>query len=227
MRKIALLDIDNTTYEGLLILPLAKHQYEAGVIDQLCLETLRKDVELYKSQKVDYETTIANLLDHWALGLKNQQYRKVLEITENFLSGKGNKFYPYLKPILESLNKTYDTYFVTGEPKFVGEAVERIFPCAGYLSSEFELTENKTFDGNVKIYLSQKEDKAKAIKKLLETHDKTGSIAFGDSVSDIQMLESVENAFCVNPSKELEKSAKQNGWNIVSPNGIVDIIERI
>jgi HAD superfamily hydrolase (TIGR01490 family) len=60
-------------------------------------------------------------------------------------------------------------------------------------------------------------DKDGALRKLVEKHGATfkGSIAIGDSESDIAMLELVEQPIAFNPSRGLFAAAKKAGWDIV------------
>lgn len=59
--------------------------------------------------------------------------------------------------------------------------------------------------------------KGAILKELVEKHDVSwqGSVAVGDSPSDIAMLELVEVPIAFNPTKNLYEHAKENGWKIV------------
>ena len=98
-RKIALFDIDGTIYEGSVIYPLAEYQLREKTINKNCLDELYKDLELYRAGKIDYETRIAELLIHWAKGLKGISYDTVLEQTRRFFESEGNRFFPFLLTI--------------------------------------------------------------------------------------------------------------------------------
>ena len=220
-RKIALFDIDKTIYQGLVILDLANSQVKYGIISQESYSTICNDVDLYKKGVVGYEETIHNLLVHWASGLKGNLYNHVLTHAIDFLSHKG-KFFPFAGELISMLKETHDVYFVTAEPSFVGKAVSYIFKANGYVSSKFELS-NSTFTGNVEISLARREDKMRVVQGLLNKYEKRGSIAFGDSEGDIEMLRQVEIAVCINPTDGLRRVAEKKGWIITTPDEILKI----
>lgn len=60
-------------------------------------------------------------------------------------------------------------------------------------------------------------DKASALQTLVDKHNASfeGSVAIGDSESDIAMLALVDKPIAFNPSKGLLSEAKQHGWQIV------------
>lgn len=224
-KKIALFDIDNTVYNGYIFLPLVKFQLRKKIINQDCLSKLYKDFKLYKTGKVNYEATIANLLFHWVKGLKGTSYRIVSEETKRFFENEKNKFFPYFKPIIAMLRKTHDVYFVTGEPQFVGQILSELFKITGFISSEFEIRKG-IFTGKVKKLLARRKEKLIAIRQLLTEHDRKDSLAFGDSEGDIEILGSIENAICINPTKGLRKIAQERGWSIVKPNEVKRIVRQ-
>ncbi|MFC1710461.1 HAD family hydrolase [Patescibacteria group bacterium] len=226
MKKIALFDIDKTIYNGYVISPLAEYQLKKGVINQSCLNELYGDLKLYKAGKVDYESTIASLLDHWAVGLEGQNYQYVLEETILFFKGVGNKFYDFLIPVMQMLKPTYDVYFITGEAKFVGEAATSLFSSKGFISSELELKDTK-FTGKVNKYLARRDEKLKAIQQLLKTYNKDDSFAFGDSEGDIQMLNSAKHAICINATEGLMQYAQEKDWHIVEPKDVINLVNSL
>jgi phosphoserine phosphatase len=223
MKKIALFDIDKTIYNGYVIFPLGEYQLEKGIINQSCLDKLYNDLNLYESGKVDYESTIANLLDHWAVGLKGQSYQYVLEETISFFKSVENEFYDFVKPVMQILKPSHDVYFITGEAKFVGEAATFIFSSKGFISSELEL-QNTKFTGEVNKYLARRNEKLRAIQHLLKTYSKDSSFAFGDSEGDIQMLNSVQHAICINATKRLIQYAGKNDWHIIDPKDVTNLV---
>lgn len=219
-RKISLFDIDGTIYEHSIVYPLAEYQLRERTIGEGCLNNLYEGLRLYKAGKIDYETMVSDLLDHWAKGLKGASYDIVLEQTKHFLKGEKNGFFPFLRPILALLKETHDIYLVTGEPEFVARTVSE---STGFLSSELEI-EDGIFTGKVIKYLAKREEKEMAIAQLLKNHDLKDSFAFGDAEGDIGMLSSVEFPICVNPTPGLEEIAKRKDWRIANPEDVEEMV---
>jgi phosphoserine phosphatase len=59
--------------------------------------------------------------------------------------------------------------------------------------------------------------KDKVLKELISKHKAVlkGSIAVGDSMGDVKMLETVENPIAFNPERKLFDHAKKSEWKIV------------
>ena len=225
-KKLALFDIDNTVYNGYIIFSLAEYQLNKKTIKQECFNNIYDDGRLYKEGVLDYEAATKDMLDHWAKGLKGVSQGLVLSQTKYFLETKGNKFYPFLKPVIKLLQKTHEIYFVTGEPEFVGQTVSWLYRATGSITSKFD-SRNSIFTGRVKTFLARREDKRKAISQLLKNHDTKNSFAFGDSEGDIEMLNSVEYAICINPNEGLQKVIKEKGWIVTEPHKVEEIVKNI
>lgn len=227
-KQIALFDIDKTIYDGYVIFPLAEFQFKKGIIDKIVLDNLYEDLRLYKSKKVDYETTVENLNRHWIEGLKNKPYQLLLQETEKFLQTKeSSRFFPFAKPLMSLLTKTHDIYFVTGELQFIGKSVADYFGVNGYISSVVEVN-NGLVTNKLSRSLSKKENKKEAIKHLLKRYPHNQSLAFGDSEGDMEMLNDIKNAFCINATEGLKEIAQIKGWNIVTPDNIFnEVRERL
>lgn len=117
-------------------------------------------------------------------------------------------------------NGTHDIYLVTAEPQFVTQAVKNIFPIAGAAYSEFEVV-GGVFTGEANV-LASGQDKSSAIENLLTGYTLEESFGFGDSVSDIDMLEKTSFPICIRRPKQesnlaLRRYARSKGWNIVNP----------
>jgi phosphoserine phosphatase len=226
-RKIALFDIDKTVYDGYVILPLAEYFFEKSIIKKEVVDSLFQVLHLYKSKQVDYEASCENFNAYLASGLRNHSPDSIMNLTKAFLeTQKGNKFFPFAKPLIELLKETHDIYFVTGEVQCVGKAVADFFCVSGYLSSEMEVIKGE-FTGNISRSLTNREGKRDAIEHLFNAHPYKNSLGFGDSEGDIELLDKVMYSFCINATEELQKVAISKGWSIVSPLSIIETVENI
>ena len=226
-RKIALFDIDKTIYNGYLVFPLAEYFLKMNIINRNIVDSLYDDLHLYQSKQVDYETSVENFNMHLAYGLKDHSSVSILGTTSAFLRTKeGSNFFPFAEPFIELLKKTYDIYLITGEMQFVGKAVADYFSVHGYISTEMEV-ENAVFTGNIIKSLAKKEGKRDAIEDLFCAHPYKDSLAFGDSEGDIDMLNKVANAFCINATEGLRKVALSKGWQIITPESVIEEVKKV
>lgn len=108
-----------------------------------------------------------------------------------------------------------DIVLVTGALDFI------VQPIADYLSVDFVLApqlceQNGAFTGELTTLPLIGEQKAKVIHTYAEQHEISleASYAYGDSQSDLPMLECVGNPAVVNPGKKLREKALASGWEM-------------
>ena len=226
-RRIALFDIDRTVYNGYLIFPLSEYFFSRGIIGRDIVENLNLDLRLYRAGEVDYETSVDNMNIHFGEGLKGRRLDATCAATADFLATPGgNGFFPFAVPLVELLGKTHDVYFVTGEMQCIGKAVADHFSVQGYAATEMEVKEG-IFTGAVIRSLAKKEGKTDAVRHILDTYPREGSLAFGDSEGDMDMLDGAAHAFCINATQALNEAALRKGWHIVTPLTIMEEVKKV
>lgn len=225
-KPIALFDIDNTIYEGFSYFELLEKQAREGLIKPQIPENAKSSMQKYKTKQQDYETTIVELIDIYAAGLKGKTYDEVLQSARQFYHN-STKFFAYVKPTIQELQGTHDIALVTGEPQFVAQAVaERFGLGVQHYSTEYDVQDGK-FTGLVKSYLASRHEKHDAIKHLMQGHGAKGSFAFGDSEGDIEMLRAVEHPICLNATNGLREIAENEQWPMPAIEQVTDLVKKL
>lgn len=122
--------------------------------------------------------------------------------------------YVYTRRLVRALRtKGYMLLAISGSQQ---EVVEKLAAHHGFdiaLGATLEQIDGK-FSGNIDTPVF---DKGAALKHLVARHglDLAGSIAVGDSHSDVSMLQLVEHPIAFNPDKRLYAAATKQGWTIV------------
>ena len=91
------------------------------------------------------------------------------------------------------------------------------------VSTELE-THNRKFTGKIAGRVAYSENKLEKIKELVAKHDLDlkGSYAYTDHISDLPLLELVDNPRVVNPDLKLKNIAKERNWQIYYFNETVE-----
>jgi HAD superfamily hydrolase (TIGR01490 family) len=220
-KSIALFDIDNTMYDGFSYFDLLEQQATEGLINEQVLKGARVSMKKYKSKHQDYETTIVELLDIYAVGLQGARYDDILQSTQDFYA-RSQKFFPYVEPTIQILRRTHDLVIVTGEPQTVGLAVKERFGMQSYHSTEYEVRNGK-FTGIVISYLASRHEKHEAIRRLMHGR-MNSSFAFGDSDGDIEMLRAVDYPICLNPTDAMCLVARNEKWYTPGLEGVTALV---
>jgi len=224
-KPIALFDIDNTIYDGFSYFGFLEKQVAENLIKQPVLDEARASLKRHKSQLQDYETTIIELLDIYAAGLKGVAYEAILQSTKEFYA-HSDKFYDYVRPAMHTLQSSHDISLVTGEPQFVAQAVGELFGVQSYYSTQYEVADG-LFTGKITSYLASRHEKHDAIKHLMEGHGVSKSFAFGDSEGDIEMLRAVQFPICINPTDGLQSIAAKEGWHMPDILEVTDLVDEL
>lgn len=222
-RGLALCDIDNTFVKGYIVFPLVEREREQGLIKPDAVDAINDSLARYRNKDLSYEQFARLLLVHWSAGLKGSSFEDALESAREFVRSTQVEFFPYVRPMLENLHRTHDTYLVTGETDFVGQSVAELLGTTGHIASIFE-TENGIFTGGLVRALAEREEKDKAVKPLWTRYSKNRSVAFGDSDGDTDILEAVEHPVCVKPSASLRAYAEPRGWNIADIHEVESVV---
>lgn len=216
-RKLAVWDFDNTMREGFLFLELSEDQERQGLVKVGCATKLHEDVARLKAGEFEYEDFAQLLLEDWAEGLEGTRYNKALSHAEEFIQRSEHQPYPFVRQWMRILGVSHDSYIVTAEPQFVAEAVTISVGAKGHFSTHFNVDPQGVFMGSVGSSLARGIDKLTVVDSLLKIYGKDDSVAFGDSIGDMDMLDAVENAVCVQPSDELREVARSRRWLITNP----------
>lgn len=223
-RSLVLIDVDKTAYNDYLIFSIINQEAEDGLIEKTSLQPINEALDKYRQGEIGYEEMVETVVSGWANALADCYVSDVLNHTTDFLNANRQNFHPYVSKVIQMVADTHCVYFVTAEPQFVARPIAQMFGAVSVIASEFEVEDGR-FTGKATKILSGREHKLEAITHLFEIHTKSGSIAFGDSEGDIEMLSAVENPICINPNEGLEKVRTEEGW--LSSSGFQDTIDQV
>lgn len=111
---------------------------------------------------------------------------------------------------------------------------EIVLPLAAFLGADeaiatrAEIDEDGRYTGEVEFY-SYGPSKALAIHELAQRDgiDLAASYAYSDSITDLPMLEEVGNPVVVNPDRDLNRVARERGWEVRTFRHGVPLRERV
>lgn len=125
-----------------------------------------------------------------------------------------DQVYTYSRNLLKSLRqKGYMLFAISGSQRELVGRVAAYYGFDDFIGTDY-LKRSGQFTGEKHFYAH---DKRAAVQKLMDAHglNREGSLAVGDSMSDIPMLEMVDTPIAFNPEEKLYTHARQAGWTIV------------
>ncbi len=215
-QKIAFFDLDGTLFRWQLYHELVFELKNQGVFDHEVAESLDQaliDWQAKRGTWNGYESEVINAFQAVLPSLKPSQFDNAVQI----VAGRsGHKIYNYTKQLLDSLKGAdYYTLAISGSQQEIAATFARQYGFDDCIATVYERN-NGRFTGNITRFTPDK--KHQLINEFLKTHPNIilqGSIAIGDSESDISMLEMVDRPIAFNPSEKLLSEALNQGWEIV------------
>jgi len=232
----AFFDIDGTLTEGLTIISFAKYLAQANVLDYGAWRFMQDDLVVYgKSDKGEtaYERFAVDLVDHYAQGLAGRDVATVHQEAEHFfaqtLRGEvnGYKLCDFTPELVSAMNAIGKSVAISGSPR------ESLLPLQRFLNiDELQATtiaESKgVFTGKVITNMALASAKEQAVMQ----HSASGfnsrkSFAFGDTMHDVPLLQSVGNPFVLGNNPHLQAHGRERGWSVITePSHVIPAVRK-
>jgi HAD superfamily hydrolase (TIGR01490 family) len=215
-KKFAVFDIDGTLIRWQLYHVMVDKLAGAGALGPDAKQRLREARMNWKRRKhedsfKEYERLIVQLYESALDHLNTKDFDQfITDIIDEY----KDQAYVYTRNLLQDLKKKgYFTLIISGSHHELIEQVGKYYGFDDWIGTHYRRT-GESFSGEKQV---ASKDKAAALKQFVDKHGLTfeGSLAIGDSASDIAMLELVEQPIAFNPDKILFEQAKEKGWPVV------------
>lgn len=213
-RPFAVFDIDGTLIRWQLYHSVADTLARLGHMDPKLHRRIKDARMIWKRRSggfADYERELIAVYDETITGLSREQLEAAAQAV---FDEYKDQTYTYTRDLIAELKtKGHILFAVSGSQR---EIVSKI---AGYYGFEDFAASIYEFAGG--HFTGQKQvvawDKKKALEELIDKYNAAyeGSLAIGDSHSDIALLECAETPIAFNPDKSLFEQARRAGWKVV------------
>ncbi|MFA7302246.1 MAG: HAD family phosphatase [Candidatus Paceibacterota bacterium] len=217
MKKVAVFDIDGTIFRSSLLLELVERLIQKGLFPETTRAAYEREEREWLDRKGDYEAYINRVVQVFAEQLKGVSYDEVNYLSGEIVEEKKDRVYRYTRDLIKELKgQGYYLLAISHSPKLIvdGFAYEMGFDKA--YGTIYEVGPNECFTGTVedKDLIN---NKAAVLQRAMRKEGLTfeGSVAVGDTESDIPMLEMAERPIAFNPNAKLYKHAKVRQWEVV------------
>lgn len=216
-RPFAAFDLDGTLIRWQLYHALADRLVHEGLIDRQAYEHIKQARMAWKNRTDSqafkiYEHALVALFDGVMTTLSVEDFdAAVVRVIDEYKS----QTYTYTRNLIEELKaKNYLLFAISASQTQLVSRIAEAYGFDDYAGSVYEVKHGR-FTG--KKHVIKGDEKPIELEKLVTKHGATwdGSMAVGDSESDIPMLERVQNPIAMNPTADLFIHAKQQGWKVV------------
>src|SRR4051794_36519120 len=209
----AFFDLDKTLMEGSSAFHFGRAAYKAGMVTRRqILRDAWENVKFRLNGSTDegIEALRARVLK----AIAGHSWKELARLNPEVLSGILPLVYPQ---VLELAWRHQDegrpAYIVTAASQEMADMLAHVLILDGGIGFRSEL-EDGVYTGRAAGPFTYREGKAEAIRELAgrEGIDLEASYAYSDSESDLPMLRTVGHPVAVNPDRELERVAREEGW---------------
>ncbi len=216
MQRFALFDIDGTVIRWQLFHSVVNELIRRGQLSEQATRDIKAARMTWKKRETEdsfktYEQVLVNAYLDALTGLSVVQY---MGAVESVFEEYKDQTYTYTRDLIRSLKEQgYALFAISGSQQEIVTKFAEYYGFDDAIGAHLEQLDGK-FTGKIETPALGKQA---AIDKLLSRHEVTrdGSIAVGDSESDIALLEAVEQPIAFNPSAGLYRQAKEQGWKVV------------
>lgn len=216
MKRFGVFDIDGTLIRWQLYHAIADHLVKLGYIKPADFASIKEARMEWKrrSPEASFKTYEVELIAAYEAALIKLTPDELGRAVDSVFDEYKDQVYIYTRGLIGDLKaKSYTLLAISGSQTEIVAKIAEYYGFDAYLGTVYEKQANK-FTGR-KIFHAEFKDKA--LQGLIDRYglELAGSIAVGDSKSDIPMLKMVELPIAFNPEQALFSEAVKNKWKIV------------
>lgn len=219
-REYAVFDIDGTLLRWQLLHSIFDQLYLDGYVSPKSHKEVDEQLKLWhnrhpKIQFQDFEATLVKNSIKEFKGISLVDFDQACLKTFNNYKDRSHVF---TKKLINELKaKNYFLICISGSPENIIKLIANYYGFDQYSASKYSVSEGKLTGGIKVIYGSEKLISLKKIIQEFNLNDEPDSLslAVGDTLGDVEILQHVKKQIVFNPSSDLYEVAKNNGWEIV------------
>jgi len=221
MSKLVIFDIDRTIYDGSIFLDLSLQLVKKDIISAKYLTFIGFEFVTYQTGFESYDELVRDCLNYFFDEIKNLNPDVLKNELRECIFKNNHKFYDYFNLTLKSYPEN-DYLLVSLEPDFIVQEIARSFKIKNFLSNKFLEGDHFTKDLNL-IF-----DKNLLLEQSIYKEQKPFAV-FGDSESDLPLLQKANHKFIINPTTKLQKLNISMNLNFpyFNQNNIFEEIKRV
>ena len=215
-RRFAVFDIDGTLIRWQLYHAIADNLVKLGFIAPVKFQIIKDARMVWKRREssesfANYEKELVRIYGDILSEITVEQFEKAAQAV---FDEYKDQVYAYTRDFLRQLKREgYLLFAISGSQVQIISKLADYYGFDDFVAREDEYRKNK-FTGKATTPIFNKDEVLQAMAERNKVGF-GGSIALGDSATDIKMLELVEKPTAFNPERHLFEHAKRKGWRIV------------
>lgn len=216
-RPVAAFDIDGTLFRSSLLIELVERLIDHDVFPRESREVYATEHAEWLDRKGDYDSYIRKVIEVFGAQLKGIPYAVVADIGGEIIEEMKDRVYRHTRDLVQELKKKgYYLLAISHSPKFMVDGFSYELGFDKSYGIFYETGASNNFTGIMsatELIMNKGAVLQRAVRK--EGLTLKGSIAVGDTESDISMLELTDTPIAFNPNMMLLRHARRQKWEVV------------
>src|SRR5687768_16025888 len=214
-RPIAAFDLDGSLVREQILSLLFEECFDLQILRPVAKKLYRRVKLEHRDRKVTFEVYDRQIIELFVDRIKGRRQTDLDVAAEQVYEKHRDWLYVFSKTLLAQLKHTHQCITITGA---MTEVVKHLAPYWGFehaYATVLELDDLGRYTGKDSVLPVADKKKALLEHVAKVNGDLAGSVALGDTGSDIPMLGEVELPIAFNPNEVLGTEAEKRGWPIV------------
>lgn len=214
-RPIAAFDLDGSLVRKQILVLLYEECFDLQIFRPIAHKRFRKIALEHRDRKIPFESYDRQIIQLFVERIKKRRRDDLEFAAEQVYEKNRDWLYVFSKALLATLKTTHQCITITGAME---EVVSRLAPYWGFehwYATVLEVDESNCYTGRDKALPVADKRKALVDHAAKVGASLDGSIALGDTGSDIPMLAAAELPIAFNPNDVLGDEAERRGWPVV------------
>lgn len=226
MKNIAFIDFDGTLSSGYISMEFLDAVYKKGLYDKKQYKLQMDMLKQLNEGSLGYDEWCQKWGEVWAEGLKGVKADAVEKEAFDFFNKFKSKIHESSYTLISLLKKEgfHTTIVSVGASEVIDLAAKELKVDTCYAT---RLEVDDVYTGNILTKQHVPGGKIETVESLLGSGKYLRSVAIGDSVGDIGMLEKAEIAIALNASDGLKKEAEKRGWNVFTYKNVFEGVKEL
>ena len=189
--QYSIFDWDNTVRSGFTLFQWIDFLCKKNLLSEKLREERRRLMDEYKAHRITHDTFAHLSCDAYAAELKGVKESYIDNLLDEYIEQDRNSIFPFAGEVFSLLTEhNIDIIIVSGAPERI---LKRYAPVFGIkeVYAVSEQVKDGIFTGEIKSNAGYK--KKKIVEKLMSRYGKEPILGFGDSESDVPILEAAKH----------------------------------
>lgn len=216
-RKLAVFDVDGTIFRSSLTRRLFSQLVEDGIFLQSARRAVWPKFQAWLDRQGTYDDYLNELVQVFIKHIKGKRQADIRRAARQVVATEKSRVYRFTRDLIAELKKkNYFLVAISGSPYEIVRCYNRFLKFDRSYGWVLDVDKTGCYTGKMK-YTYSFFDKKFLVEHAVKKYGLTlkGSVAVGDTESDVSMLEIVDRPIVFNPSSGLYEIAKKKKWEIV------------